>query len=1022
MKNKICLSSFNSTGFGLAAQQYVETLLLFSDIVCMQEHFLLDAKDRKYSNTSKLRNRYKNCDMYIVPAFKENNQVSKGRGKGGLATLWDKKITKYVSKIKCENFRLQATKFNFPSCELLILNTYFPCDPRTNSFNDTELLGLLSDIQTVIMQSGISNIWLTGDLNCDFSRRTKFTRTVQDYFTDMSLSLVWENCHNLSNVSRPSYTYMSTANGAPCYSIIDHFACNQRLLPIISEAGVIHSGANTSNHSAIFAKLNIGDINISEEKVTSTKHIEWSAATEGAKQAYQSRLGEELSHFGAPECALCTDMHCSIHDQDLEVYTVDILETIQNVARDTLPISGGGNSSKKKTTPGWSEHVLPYQEESKFWHSLWDSAGRPNTGHLYQAMKEARQQYKFAIRRLRKAGESIQNDKFVNSILKGGANIFKEIKRFRGKGGMCSSRIDEEVGSTNISNYFADIYRNLYNKVEHRDKFTELCNQIDTEVGQHSMQQVDKINDTLVLKALKMMKSNKRDALFDIQSDCLINGPPELVAHLTNLIRAFIMHGKVPHFVLLCTLLPLVKDNLADTTSADNYRAIASGSLLLKLLDLVIILIEGEKLHCDQLQFGFQPGSGTVMCTWTATGVIDYFNRRGQPVYGCAMDLSKAFDMVEWKELFETLKQRHVDPVFLRVLIYVYRNQECNVKWNSSYSESFPVRNGVRQGAISSPLFFSLYINDLLIILRNAGFGCHIGGFFVGCLGYADDLLLLSASRSGLQVMVDLCQKFTAKKNLMFSTNPDAEKSKTKCIIFSKKQRDLRNVTSVFLNGDPLPWVQQIKHLGNIMQCDNSMEVDCTMKRGKFIGKVNSLFQGLYFADPCVKMKLMTIYVSSFYGSGLWDLFSPVCDRLYRAWNVAVRVGLNIPATTHRYLVEPLSGTCHAKTLLCSRFLKFTDQLLKSTKPVVRLLARLFMGDMRTTLGRNLFKIKNGLGNRECTTANIKRHYRYFPVPDGELWRLNLLDELLENSGKISTVENFSENDVKVLISAICTS
>ena len=378
--------------------------------------------------------------------------------------------------------------------------------------------------------------------------------------------------------------------------------------------------------------------------------------------------------------------------------------------------------------------------------------------------------------------------------------------------------------------------------------------------------------------------------------------------------------------------------------------------------------------------------------------------------------------MVEWKELFETLEQRHVDPVFLRVLIYVYRNQECNVKWNSTYSESFPVRNGVRQGAISSPLFFSLYINDLLIILRNAGFGCHIGGFFVGRLGYADDLLLLSASRSGLQVMVDLCQKFTAKKNLMFSTNPDAEKSKTKCIIFSKKQRDLRNVTSVFLNGDPLPWVQQIKHLGNIMQCDNSMQVDCTMKRGKFIGKVNSLFQGLYFADPCVKMKLMTIYVSSFYGSGLWDLFSPVCDRLYRAWNVAVRVGLNIPATTHRYPVEPLSGTCHAKTLLCSRFLKFTDQLLKSTKPVVRLLARLFMGDMRTTLGRNLFKIKNGLGNRECTIANIKRHYRYFPVPDGELWRLNLLDELLENSGKISNVESFSENNVKMLISAICIS
>ena len=63
--------------------------------------------------------------MYIVPAFKDNSQISKGRGKGGLATIWNRKMTKYVSKIKCENFRLQATRFDFPGADLLIINTYF---------------------------------------------------------------------------------------------------------------------------------------------------------------------------------------------------------------------------------------------------------------------------------------------------------------------------------------------------------------------------------------------------------------------------------------------------------------------------------------------------------------------------------------------------------------------------------------------------------------------------------------------------------------------------------------------------------------------------------------------------------------------------------------------------------------------------------------------------------------------------------------------------------------------------------
>ena len=196
------------------------------------------------------------------------------------------------------------------------------------------------------------------------------------------------------------------------------------------------------------------------------------------------------------------------------------------------------------------------------------------------------------------------------------------------------------------------------------------------------------------------------------------HGPPELIQHLTLLLRTFVTHGIVPYFILVCTLIPLVKDNLGDITSSENYRAIASGSLLLKILDLVILLLEGDKLECDSLQFGFQAKSGTVMCTWTASAVIDFFNRKGSAVYGCAMDLSKAFDMVDWKELFKILMRRKVDPIFLRLLLFIYSYQQCDVRWNSSHSHRFSIRNGVRQGAVRSLILFSVYINDLIVLLR----------------------------------------------------------------------------------------------------------------------------------------------------------------------------------------------------------------------------------------------------------------------------------------------------------------
>ena len=64
------------------------------------------------------------------------------------------------------------------------------------------------------------------------------------------------------------------------------------------------------------------------------------------------------------------------------------------------------------------------------------------------------------------------------------------------------------------------------------------------------------------------MKGGKNDAMFNVQSDCFTSGPEILVDHLTYLIRSYIVHGMVPHLVLVCTLLPLVKDNLADITSS----------------------------------------------------------------------------------------------------------------------------------------------------------------------------------------------------------------------------------------------------------------------------------------------------------------------------------------------------------------------------------------------------------------------------------------------------------------------
>ena len=120
------------------------------------------------------------------------------------------------------------------------------------------------------------------------------------------------------------------------------------------------------------------------------------------------------------------------------------------------------------------------------------------------------------------------------------------------------------------------------------------------------------------------------------------------------------------------------------------------------------------------------------------------------------MDAFKAFDRVNYIKLFEKMLKKGMCPLTVRLLLNMYTEQKLQVKWNDILSDKFDVSNGVRQGGILSPLFYTIYIDDLLEKLKRKGIGCHIGHHFVGVFGYADDIILLCPSVSGLMKMIKI--------------------------------------------------------------------------------------------------------------------------------------------------------------------------------------------------------------------------------------------------------------------------
>ena len=234
-------------------------------------------------------------------------------------------------------------------------------------------------------------------------------------------------------------------------------------------------------------------------------------------------------------------------------------------------------------------------------------------------------------------------------------------------------------------------------------------------------------------QAISCINVNKSDVNYGFKSNAILNAVDILTKYITLLLQSFLIHGYVPKELIMCSLKPIVKDNMGDKLSSDNYRAIGSSSLLLKVLDWVIFILYESNLKPSELQFGFQKNNSTSMCTWTVIETVNYFLNRDTPVFCCFLDLSKAFDLVTFSKLFLKLKNK-IGSMFIRLLAYVYIFQSCCVDWCGTKSQPFKVSCGIRQGAVLSPILFSIYIDDLFNVLSMSGFGCHINNLFYGII------------------------------------------------------------------------------------------------------------------------------------------------------------------------------------------------------------------------------------------------------------------------------------------------
>ena len=198
----------------------------------------------------------------------------------------------------------------------------------------------------------------------------------------------------------------------------------------------------------------------------------------------------------------------------------------------------------------------------------------------------------------------------------------------------------------------------------------------------------------------------------------------------------------------------------------------------------------------------------------------------------------------------------------------------------------------------------------------------------------------MSKPNINLNEMLKIAEKYALEHKISFSTNPDPEKSKTKCIVFSHKELKW-TPAPVILGGNPLPWVKSGKYLGGkLTNIQDGYSQDAKIKRAQYIEKNCELIQEFGFAHPEVKTQINRIYNTSFPGSILWDLTSRNVRMLENTWSVSIRHMWELPHNSHRYFIEPLGGV-HARNMLQSRYVSFIKSAQKSSKMSVLLMLQM---------------------------------------------------------------------------------